>query len=415
MTQITTRLEWLRARLSGIGSSDAPVLVLGKLFGRTPVHVYIDKTRTPDQVIDNDGEHDDNLRRGNTYEPIAIEKFRALHGAQVWAPTTDAERYNDYRRTLPYLPAMYADFDGATTDEWVVECKAPLQFVCDKIRENGLKDYYQIQAQQLAHVAFAVGTPAFGPGLCKGTIVVVYEPERACVQIVRVPRDPEMGANLERLIGRFWQEHVIRRVPPLEWGKNLTLPTPAPKGVKDKYTPVIGAAWDEAVHDLLLAKDLAQSAERREAAAKAVIQSAMALAELDRVAVGGVNLSFAVQQGRKAVNLALLAAEHPEIDLTKYEERGDSFRSFRVYPPKRRATVDDAAGMDEALTTLSGELEQFARADLDAEAATVLFDDLRARADVYAAMLRSELSAIEIGMERAAAAAVVAALGTGAK
>lgn len=410
MGTINTRLEWLRARLAGIGSSDSPVLVLGKVFDKTPVHVYIDKTRAAANVRD-EGSDNPNLRRGNRYEPLGIEDLRAVHGSPVYAPETDAERFNTYRVAHPECPHMYADFDGCTGDYWIVEVKAPVQFVCDQIREHGLKDYYQIQSQHHAHVAWAAGTPAFGPGLCLGTIVVIYEPERACIQVYRVPRDPEMGANIQALIDRFWQRHVVPRVPPLEWGKDLTLPKPAPKKAADKYTPVTGPTWQVAVDDLLLARELAASAARREAAAKETLQAALETAALERVQVGKTRLSFALQQGRTTVNMDLLRAENPQLDWARYEQRGSSFRSFRVYGPKGEKGAD-VEGLDSALTTLAGELDSFARADLDGEAATLLFDDLRARAEVYASMLRAELGAIENGLERATTAAVQAALGS---
>jgi hypothetical protein len=384
--------------------------VLGKVFDRTPVHVYIDKSRMPGDVRDEGGDNA-NLRRGNRYEPLGIEDLRAAHGAPVYAPENDAERYNNYRVIHPECSHMYADYDGCTGDYWLVEVKSPMQFVCDKIREQGLKDYYQIQSQHLAHVAWAAGTPAFGPGLCLGTIVVIYEPENACIQVYRVPRDPEMGKNIQALIDRFWSNHVVPRVPPLKWGKDLTVPLPAPKKAADKYVQVTGETWKAAVNDLLLARELERSSKRREAAAKATLQAAIEAANLERVQVGRTKLSYALQQGKKTVNMELLRSENPQLDWTRYEERGSSFRSFRVYGAKGE-TVEEVEGLDSALTSLASELDSFTRADLDGEVATILFDDLRARAELYASVLRSELGSIESGLELAASAAVKAALYT---
>jgi hypothetical protein len=45
----------------------------------------------------------------------------------------------------------------------------------------------------------------------------------------------------------------------------------------------------------------------------------------------GLRLSYTEQAGRKSFDKKLLAAEHPEIDLAKYEKQGNPFKVFKPF------------------------------------------------------------------------------------
>lgn len=396
------KVEWLKRRQRGVGSSDSPVLALGKVFRSTPTTLYTSKIET---ITDNKvlGEEDNpHLRRGNLYEPLAIAMFEEQTGIKVYSPDGDEERYNDFQVFLPGSP-LYADFDGLCEDGWVLEAKAPLQRVCDSFRSNGVRDYYYVQCHHLAIVANeAQSLPGLGGewrGKIKGTRLVVYEPENAQVQIVEFPIDQQWGELIRHNADHFWQAVEAREPPrPDEYQQ------PPKTKKKAKYTAVDGEAWRQAVERYRLAKERQKQAEAAMEAAKKLLKGVMAEAELDAVQIGPDKFSYREQAGARRFNTDLLKADFPDLDLEKYKVRGEPFRAFRHYGPKDRAETGDET-LDKQVLTIQRELEEFAGRELSLSEAMEEFDDLRGRADLYASVLEAELEDITDAVEAAAKAA----------
>jgi hypothetical protein len=407
---IAREVEWLRGRLTGCGGSDVPVLWLGELFGRRAWHLYTDKTRTPEQITEAEvleGKENPAFRRGHAYEDLAIDLYRehlraAGVAAAVHAPRDADERYGAFRLEHPDAPHRYADLDAARSDGWVVEVKSPSQGVCDWIRANGVKDYYQIQAQWEAGIADVTGCPAFGPGECKGTILVIYEPERIALQVYEIPIDREMVATAFDLADRFWFEHVVPRVPPTEW---ITEDVPQVSAKGGKYTPVDDAALVEAAALLQVARDTEAAAQHRAEVAKAnVIELLDGTGEERVILPNKIKLSHTTQAGRTTVNVKALKADHPEIDWTRYEVPGKPYRVFRVYGLRKHDPEE--LEIDAALGTVSGDLDAYARRQWsDLEEAATVFDELRGRVEFYRAALAAELRDIDRKLDAAAEAA----------
>lgn len=400
-------LEWLRRRLTGVGGSDVPVLYLGEVWRRTPMDLYRDKTRRPEDITIEDvrrGRENPNFRRGHTYEGLALqlygEHLRDIGiDVEVMAPRDEAERYGPYRVEYPDRPWRYVDLDGCEDDGWVLEVKSPVQSVCDWIRTNGLRDYYQIQAQYQAGIVNAAGCPGFPRGQCKGTRVVIYEPEKVQVQVFDIPMDDEIVGQCFRIVDHFWVDHVQADVPPTTWVTDEEAPRPTIKGAK--YQLIEGEAWAEAAAMLQLARDASGAAERRLEIAKTAIRDAMDEAKLERVVLpSGVKFLYSTRAGRKKIDTKLLKQEHPELEWSRYEVVGAPYRAFNVYGMNVRD--EELTSLDGELTTLGGELAAFVRsAPSDPESAVMAFDQLRERADLYSSVLRGELEQIESGLREA--------------
>ena len=411
--EIAREVEWLRTRLTGVGGSDAPVLFLGELFKRRAWDLYMDKTRRPEQITEAEvleGKENPAFRRGHTYEPIAIDLYRqhlAAVGsaATVHAPDDSSARYGSFRLTDPDAPHRYVDLDGCRSDGWVVEVKSPSQGVCDWIRSNGVKDYYQIQAQYEAGIVDKTGCPGFGPGQCKGTILVIYEPERIALQVYEVPKDQELIDATFGLVDRFWSEHVIPRNPPTNW---VTEDAPQISAKGGRYQPVDSAALTEAAALLQAARDNEAAARHRAEVAKAnVVELLEGLGEERIILPTGIKLSNTVQAGRSSIDIKALKADHPEIDWTRYERPGKPFRTFRVYGLKKYDPEE--LELDGALGTVSGELDAYSRRQwADIEEASVVYEELRQRAEFYRAAMQAELADIDRKLDKAAVAATKA-------
>jgi len=391
--------QWLEFRKRGIGSSDSPVLWLGEVFGKTPVDLYIEK-RTPVPLVIEQSDNP-NFRRGHTYEPLAARLWAERSGIAVHIPADDAERYGPlYCVPVPGRP-IYADFDGFCADGWVLEVKSPLQRVADRMRTEGVRDYYLVQSAHLGWVANQMGTLCSAPGACPGVRLLVYEPENIDVQCVEIPYDAEFSDRVIAEDERFWAEHVLTGQPPAR-----ALPRQVPKRAKGEstYTAVDGEAWRDVAARFRLAKDAAAASEARLAAAKATIAEAMVAAGLDKVLTpDGQKWSYAEQAGRKNIDTKLLRHEHPEIDWARYEKQGEPFRAFLSYGAKDAGGGDEA--LDRQIVGLGGELGAFAETvgGDDTEIAIPLWDDLRARTELYVRMLRAESEDLEQRLATAAA------------
>ncbi len=392
---IATEEGWLNSRKRGVGSSDSPVLALGEVFGKTPLDLYINKKAPIQPQADNV-----NFRRGHTYEPLAIALAEAQLGQKIYAPKNDHERWNDFQVWDPDRPHLYADFDGLREDGWVVEVKSPMQRIADKIRIEGLKDYYQVQGQHLVHVASVGELPYLGklPEGCPGVCYVIYECESVSVQIYEVPRNEQMIGAILSNADNFWLNHVALDVPPSDGIAVAQMSIPK---TKTEYEPVDGDAWDEAVRQLVIADEASAAAQLRLDAAKERIKSAMSVAGLTKAMTNnGHRFQFTSQNGRKSLDKKKLIADHPNINLEAYEVQGKPFMTFRHYGPKDNARWGDET-LDGQLLTLKDELLAFGNRKIDTDVAIECFDELRARSELYMRMLSLELSGIETGVESA--------------
>lgn len=400
---MNARLEWLKGRQRGVGSSDSPVLALGEVFRKTPVDVYISKKR---DITEADDDHGDNphLRRGHVYEGLAAAMFEAQTGIKVYAPETDEERFGTYQVWDPDSP-LFADFDGFCEDGWVMEIKSPMQRVADSFKASGIRDYYMIQSQHLAHVADKCALPFLGRdaekwiGKVKGTRVVIYECENVALQIVELPIDRDMIGVILRNANRFWTENVQTSTPPAP--VHYEQPAPSKEKTKSKYTQMQGEAWQRAVDAYKLAKERQAGAATAMASAKRMIVGVMGEAKLEAIQIGVHKFLNRPVAGRKGFSKKLLQADFPNLDLTKYEVQGEAHVQFNYYGPKDRMGGGDDSE-EGTIVTVQSELEEFAGKEWTIEEGVETFDELRSRADLYAAMLEMELGEVRTAIEKAA-------------
>lgn len=399
------RQKWLQGRQAGVGSSDSPVLALGEVFKKTPVDLYISKKKTvkPEDADDGDSPH---LRRGRFYEPLAAAMFEAQTGIKVYTPVTDEERFETFQVWDPNSP-LFADFDGFCEDGWVLEIKSPMQRVADSFKASGIRDYYMIQSMHLAHCANVCALPFLGAdaekwiGKVKGTRVVIYECENVALQVIELPYDQGMVDVILRNATKFWTESVLTNTPPAP--TRYEQPPASKDKAKTKYTQVEGEAWQRAVDAYKLAKEREGGAKVAMSAAKRTIISVLEDAKIDAVQIGRHKFLNRLVAGRKSFSLKLLQADFPDLDLSKYEEQGEARVQFNYYGPKDNLK---AGGDDDESTiiTVQSELKEFAGKEWTIEEGVETFDELRSRADLYAAMLEMELGEVRTAIEKAAEA-----------
>lgn len=405
MKKIKSEVEWLEARQRGVGSSDSPVLALEPkdVFNKTPLDLYISK-KAPQKP----NEDNVNFRRGHAYEPLAIVLAEEKMGKKIYAPKNEDERWNAFRVQDPGREYMYGDFDGLREDGWVIEVKSPMQRIADKIRTEGLKDYYMVQGQHLVHIADVGELPYLGklPEGCPGVCFVIYECEKVDVQIYEIPRDDLMIGAILSNAERFWVNHVMKDEPPINPLRSNIVFQPQ----KTEYQKVTGAAWEEAVKQYNLAKEQEASAALKVDIAKKRILESMEAIGLEKIVVGKDKFSNVEQKGRKSFDKKSFQAAYPNIDLSQFETEGKPFKSFRHYGSKEEAKWGDET-LDNQLLTLKDELSLMGKRakGMDLEVVMEMFDELRDRSEIYVRMLSMEMDSIESELasaQKAVAAAI---------
>lgn len=197
--------EQKKLRRTGIGSSDAPV-ILGESSFLTPFDVYLSKVEEFDPPTQPWQE------LGELLEPVALELYRRRTGAVVTAGKTTHRH--------PTRPVLLDTPDGVAVhpgDEVrLLEAKA-IRFMDRTWGDDGTDEVepaYVIQCQHHMLVARANGLNVEAcdlPVLFAGSEFRIYT----------VRFDAELAEGIADECERWWREHVEARVaPPLDGSRN---------------------------------------------------------------------------------------------------------------------------------------------------------------------------------------------------
>lgn len=194
--------EWLRWRDTGIGGSDAGVIKLGNVYGKTPGVLWAQKMGiTVAEFTEAQREHID---RGHALEPEARQRFADLTGFRVRPVCMQSATY----------PFMLASIDGLTHNGDVgVEIKAPAEKMFKSLLDsNQVPAYYyaQIQHQLAVSGAREFYFWAYNPNVKPGYFIKRVDPDYAYIE------------QLIRLEEQF-QWHVDRGISPTEDGTVLDM------------------------------------------------------------------------------------------------------------------------------------------------------------------------------------------------
>jgi len=301
---LTKPESWHEERLSGIGGSDAPVVVLGDYYDRTAHDLFLEKTGAiPPTNLDSP-----DIRRGLRQEPIAAKLYEEQSGYKV-------RRVNQLLRH-PEQPFMVAHIDREILglDGAPLEIKCPRSMVFRRYQLEGIPEGIQIQGQHYLSVK-GKGVVVFG----------IFCAEVDELLIVPVERDQELIDLIEAKEAVFWD-----RVQAGQW------PETAPAEEKIELPPIGGELvkietedWFRAAAALHEARSIKADAEALEAEAKN--QILVLMGEYDVVEGAGLRVYHREQAGRRSLDKKALQAAHPDIDLTQYEKVGKPFKAFRPY------------------------------------------------------------------------------------
>ena len=184
-----SRQEWLWSRKKGVGGSDASA-ILGFNPWKSAFELYIDKTSDQVQEIDNEAIH-----WGNVLEDVVADEFTRRTGKKV--------RRRNQTFIHPEHEFMIANIDRDVVGEKaLLECKTTNAYNSDAWEGDNIPPMYICQLQH--YMAVLDYEKAYIAVLIGGQKFVWKE----------VERDDEF---IELMIERekhFWEEHILKEVPP---------------------------------------------------------------------------------------------------------------------------------------------------------------------------------------------------------
>ena len=295
--------KWHEERKSGLGGSDAPVVVLGENYGKTTYDLWLEKTG---QITPADGENPD-MRRGKRQEPIAAQLYEEQTGQKL-------RRVNTLLRHKQY-PWMIAHIDREILGkDAVLEIKCPRFMTFRKYKLGGIPEDIQIQGQHYLAVKR------------KGLIVfAIFCAEVDELMVVPVEKDSELIDYITLKEQDFWNYVTTSSPPPLSIPEKLDLPP-----IGGELIVMDSLAWLDAARTLREARDLKTEAEDLENQAKTRVQELMREQNAEVAEGHGLRAYWREQVGRMSLDTKRLKKELPEV-YDRYAKQGDSFKTFRPY------------------------------------------------------------------------------------
>lgn len=296
------RDEWLEWRRRGIGGSDAAA-ILGLDPYKSAFEVYAEKLGLKAEEPGNEA-----MRQGRDLEAYVAARFEEAKGKKV-------RRRNSIFQH-PKYPWMIGNID-----RWVVgekaglECKTTSVLNKTKFAQGEYPANYYVQCMHYMAVTGAERWYLAVLVLNKAFHVFTIERDEAEIQAL---------IEAER---RFWEEHILKEIPPSPDGSESAaelIRTFYPAAKEGKEAALFGQ--EDKIRAYLDLEAQIAELERRRDALKQEIQLAMGEAELGRAA------GYVVEwrnQVRQTLDTARLKAEQPEL-YRQYLKPVQTVRVFKI-------------------------------------------------------------------------------------
>lgn len=301
---LVERQEFLAKRQHSIGGSDIGA-ILGVDLYKTPLDLYNEKLGLAPPF-----EGNKHTERGNRLEAIAAELYTELRGVKL------------RRKNQPLVHPEYDFLTGhidraAVGEKRIIEIKCPSMGSYRKVQREGFPAGW---IAQLQWYLFLSGYPV-------GEWVLFCADQFDLITF-DVKADPELHQAMLSKAIEFWERHIIPQVPP------SPIDADKPKIEFQKVGGVIVKRDDPQFAD---AAELLREAYSLKAESDELMRLAktrmkeLVEGEFGKYEGAGLRLSYYQSAGHKSFDKKQLAAEHPEIDLSKYEKQGAPFEVFKPF------------------------------------------------------------------------------------
>ena len=291
---------WLEERRKSIGGSDA-ASILGLNRFSSPYSVWADKRGLLPEKEDNES-----MRLGRDLEDYVAKRFTEKTGKKV--------RRENYMIRNPRYPYAHADVDRIVVGEDAgLECKTTKTLTFKKFKNGEYPEYYYCQC---VHYMMVTG--------CKRWYLAVLVLGEGFYDFV-IERDEEEIQALAQSEESFW-EYVEKNTPPAVDGS---------KASSEAVSDVFSEVTDESVtlygRDGMIAEylELGEKISHLENMRDEIgnkLKSELGQAQYGESDKYKVSWK---QQSRTTTEVKRLCAEHPEIDMKKYQKHLQ-YRTFKV-------------------------------------------------------------------------------------
>lgn len=301
-TADSSREDWLKERMRGIGGSDAAA-VAGVSRWKSPVAVWLEKTGqiTPEEP----GEA---AYWGTVLEDIVAEEFAAKTGLKV-------RNYN-FMMQHPEHSFMLANIDRKIVGQKVgLECKTTSAYNRDEWAGDNVPDTYYIQCQ---HYMAVTGYESWWIACLIGGNKFVYK---------LIKRNDEFIERLIQIEKDFWQHVVDGTMPAVDGSESsseaLKRLYPESKDM-EIILPDTAELW---IRQYEAASDDERAAKERKQEAQNVLENM--LGECERGRVGERIVSWKSTKPREIFDGKRFQADYPEL-YKQYIKIGEPYRRFSV-------------------------------------------------------------------------------------
>ena len=296
------RGEWLELRRQGIGGSDAAAIV-GLNRWRSPFDVYADKTGLKPEIEDNEA-----MRQGRDLEDYVASRFCEKTGKKV-------RRKNEILQH-PEHEFMIANLDRVVVGEGaVLECKTTSVLNKAKFSQGEYPPNYYVQCMHYLAVT--------GAKKCYLAVLVLNR----AFHVFEIERDE---AEIEALITAekyFWENHVLKQIPPAPDGSEATtevIKQLFPEAKERKETALFG--YEQKIEQYLVLDEQVKELTKQRDALKQEIQLTLADAEIGRAR--GYIVEWK-NQVRQTLDTTRLKKEQAEI-YANYLKPAQTVRVFKI-------------------------------------------------------------------------------------
>ena len=296
------REQWLELRKKGIGGSDSAAIV-GLDRYRSPFDVYADKLGLKPEIPDNEA-----MRQGRDLEQYVAERFMEATGKRV--------RRRNAMLQHPEYPFMIADID-----RWVVgenaglECKTTSVLNKAKFSQGEFPPRYYVQCMHYMAVT--------GAERWYLAVLVLNN----AFHVFTIERDENEIQALIETEKHFWQNHVLKKIPPTPDGSESTseiIKQLFPEARQREEVALYG--HEEKIQQYLELDARVKELTQERDAIKQELQLALADAEIGRAR--GYIVEWK-NQVRQTLDTKKLKSEHEEI-YEKYLKPAQTVRMFKI-------------------------------------------------------------------------------------
>jgi len=312
MIDLTARELWLQERKTGIGGSDASV-VLGVNPYKTVRELWLEKTGLSQDPEKESGP----ILRGRVLEPVAADQYAQKTGRKI--RRQPMRRHSQYHFMIGNVDRQILAVNGVASTG-ILEVKCPGLKSIAKVKAHGLPDYMTVQLMHyLAVYEYSWGSFA------------LFNAENWDLIWFDLEADPGLIATMIEREREFWG-WVENEIEPAETAGSGAKAVEIPK-IEGELTIVSDADWQRMASDLQEARELKQAAEALQETAKTQIQERMHRDELHAVEVDGLaRFYYRYQAGTtKWKETAEAIAREANLNTADYLVKGDGFTRFTPY------------------------------------------------------------------------------------